>query len=399
MSWASRRETTRPEDMAYCLLGIFGVNMPTIYGEGGNAFLRLQEEIIKVSNDQTIFCWQAGKEGRGKVPSDWLSILAPHPSVFQDSGQFFPEQGFGGSAAGPYSITNYGLSISVPLLYTAMGVCAILDVGIRTGRKGQLPRVTVRLHRVPGMKEGHYVRLFPDLFVTPIPSRLVETRTRLFVDCRNARQKGAEGLISARIGSPDVRLTCCAGTILLLAFNMPVHIERMPGPGASLGMDFHPLESAVEMGHETHQNRSGIRLQATAGHEGSFETLVAGTRGPGGKIDWHIDVYRPDPSGSDDSIDSMSSRLTGLDSDAFGSWGSSAALRSLASWKNSDQGAVVCFLELDRVEVATSEENLADDGLAFQYLGMSTSSVASSMVSRVDTPASSVSGTTLGRVG
>jgi hypothetical protein len=42
MSWASQRETTRTEDLAYCLLGIFGVNMPLLYGEGSKAFLRLQ---------------------------------------------------------------------------------------------------------------------------------------------------------------------------------------------------------------------------------------------------------------------------------------------------------------------------------------------------------------------
>ncbi|KAF2096003.1 HET-domain-containing protein, partial [Rhizodiscina lignyota] len=52
MSWASRRTTTRKEDMAYGLLGLFQVNMPMLYGEGGErAFLRLQEEIIKSSDD------------------------------------------------------------------------------------------------------------------------------------------------------------------------------------------------------------------------------------------------------------------------------------------------------------------------------------------------------------
>ena len=57
MSWASERETTREEDMAYCLLGIFGVNMPLLYGEGRGAFLRLQEEILKQQEDYTILCW------------------------------------------------------------------------------------------------------------------------------------------------------------------------------------------------------------------------------------------------------------------------------------------------------------------------------------------------------
>jgi len=47
MRWASRRQTTRIEDIAYCLIGIFDVNMPLLYGEGPRAFLRLQEEILK----------------------------------------------------------------------------------------------------------------------------------------------------------------------------------------------------------------------------------------------------------------------------------------------------------------------------------------------------------------
>jgi hypothetical protein len=57
MSWASQRVTTRPEDIAYSLLGIFDINMPMLYGEGEKAFLRLQEEIIKRSNDLSIFAW------------------------------------------------------------------------------------------------------------------------------------------------------------------------------------------------------------------------------------------------------------------------------------------------------------------------------------------------------
>jgi hypothetical protein len=59
MSWASRRETTGVEDRAYSLLGLFGVNMPMLYGEGRNSFRRLQEEIIKYSTDETIFLWRS----------------------------------------------------------------------------------------------------------------------------------------------------------------------------------------------------------------------------------------------------------------------------------------------------------------------------------------------------
>jgi hypothetical protein len=46
MSWAETRQTTREEDMAYSLLGIFDVHMPLIYGEGrANAVGRLREAI------------------------------------------------------------------------------------------------------------------------------------------------------------------------------------------------------------------------------------------------------------------------------------------------------------------------------------------------------------------
>lgn len=37
--------------MAYCLLGLFGVNVPLLYGGGDNAFLRLQEEIMRRLED------------------------------------------------------------------------------------------------------------------------------------------------------------------------------------------------------------------------------------------------------------------------------------------------------------------------------------------------------------
>ena len=44
--------------MAYCLLGIFSINMLLLYGEGAKAFVRLQEETLKISNDQSLFAWK-----------------------------------------------------------------------------------------------------------------------------------------------------------------------------------------------------------------------------------------------------------------------------------------------------------------------------------------------------
>ncbi|KAI1743391.1 heterokaryon incompatibility protein-domain-containing protein [Xylaria scruposa] len=110
MSWVAHRETSREEDIAYCLLGIFGINMSLIYGEGRRAFLRLQEEIIRVSNDQTIFCW-TDRTG-DLVDEDWDSVLAPHPRVFSTSGKYMSDS----KHSTGYSLTNNGLEITLPAL-------------------------------------------------------------------------------------------------------------------------------------------------------------------------------------------------------------------------------------------------------------------------------------------
>ena len=57
MFWAATRHTTREEDQAYCLVGIFGVYLTPIYGEGPHAFVRLQEAILKQIPDQSVFVW------------------------------------------------------------------------------------------------------------------------------------------------------------------------------------------------------------------------------------------------------------------------------------------------------------------------------------------------------
>ncbi|TBU24607.1 hypothetical protein BD311DRAFT_790898 [Dichomitus squalens] len=53
LSWAAMRETTKTEDRAYSLLGIFNLNLPTLYGEGERAFRRLQEEIARQQQEIT----------------------------------------------------------------------------------------------------------------------------------------------------------------------------------------------------------------------------------------------------------------------------------------------------------------------------------------------------------
>ena len=109
MSWAAKRETTRLEDKAYALMGLFDVNMPMIYGEGKKAFIRLQEEIMKDSGDETLFAW---KDNTAK-PDEEVGLLASSPALFEDSGEFFSYGDWEGSK--PFSMTNRGLKISLLL--------------------------------------------------------------------------------------------------------------------------------------------------------------------------------------------------------------------------------------------------------------------------------------------
>lgn len=88
MSWAARRKTTRVEDMAYCLLGIFDINMPLLYGERQKAFVRLQEAILRQTGDLSIFAWDvAQQDGLSKDPRvEYYEAVpfAPNPACFQN---------------------------------------------------------------------------------------------------------------------------------------------------------------------------------------------------------------------------------------------------------------------------------------------------------------------------
>jgi hypothetical protein len=84
MSWAANRETTREEDKAYCLLGIFGINMPLLYGEGTKAFFRLQQEIFQQQEDYTLLCWCLDIVGRLRSNGrEWGGVLATSASHFE----------------------------------------------------------------------------------------------------------------------------------------------------------------------------------------------------------------------------------------------------------------------------------------------------------------------------
>ncbi|RYP22844.1 hypothetical protein DL765_001440 [Monosporascus sp. GIB2] len=128
MSWASNRSTSRVKDEAYCLMGLFDVNMPLLYGEGTKAFRRLQEEIIKLSDDQSILTWT-------DQSIDQQGILAPSPRSFRSSRQIeklVVKEKFLVDSAGivqprtlPLAVASNQLRIYAPLITTNQAGTAI----------------------------------------------------------------------------------------------------------------------------------------------------------------------------------------------------------------------------------------------------------------------------------
>jgi hypothetical protein len=148
MSWASSRNTSRVEDAAYCLLGIFDVNIPLIYGEGHKAFQRLQEAIMNATHDQSLFAW--GKivsspaelidrsQQLGKKPIPWkehhhrqplLGLFAESPADFKDSAEIWPvDHGYAHyqDRRNPPTLVNKGVLINL-VIYKKLPSVAYWD--------------------------------------------------------------------------------------------------------------------------------------------------------------------------------------------------------------------------------------------------------------------------------
>lgn len=123
MSWASDRHTTLVEDAAYSLMGLFSINMPLLYGEGANAFIRLQLEIMNKYDDNSLFAWSFPASSQAlrsiqalnrslDLPETfwWGSLLAPTIRMFKGcTGYFLHLEPYEDGRI--FSMTNRGVQI------------------------------------------------------------------------------------------------------------------------------------------------------------------------------------------------------------------------------------------------------------------------------------------------
>ncbi|KAI3331430.1 hypothetical protein HD806DRAFT_518455 [Xylariaceae sp. AK1471] len=179
MSWASQRRTTRSEDIAYCMFGLFNVNMPLLYGEGGEeAFLRLQKSIFQKSDDQSILAWDIYQPTHRPLVS-LSSTFAPSPYSFFDGGKIHPSWTTNNSSntqRHKMKLSEEGLAVTLllcPCHFPSLRsdcYMGFLDCGI----KGDpLSRLAILLTKQPG--STHFVRANSNLYrLTPdLPTRLV----------------------------------------------------------------------------------------------------------------------------------------------------------------------------------------------------------------------------------
>ena len=157
MSWAAGRQCTRGEDTAYCLLGLFGIHMPLLYGEGGpRAFRRLQEVIWGETDDHSLLAWTSG----GDPARSWLAegCFARSPADFASCADVVV---LGEEAGEPSALTKKGVRITLPLesagmpetshLYWQNRHCATVRAVLNCGAGPDERRVSLMLVPNPSM--------------------------------------------------------------------------------------------------------------------------------------------------------------------------------------------------------------------------------------------------------
>ncbi|KAH7081401.1 heterokaryon incompatibility protein-domain-containing protein [Paraphoma chrysanthemicola] len=181
MSWAASREATRSEDSAYSLLGIFNINMPMLYGEGTNAFVRLQKEILKTTRDQSLFAWSVTSRDAQDLVGEWFKddidhsdtaslnssdmerpsyhgMFASHPSAFRASGIISFEHDFASYA--PITEINGALVMEMPLVRLEVSPDVECLIGLLACQNTQRPDWAVGTLLLGNHDKERYLRAY-----------------------------------------------------------------------------------------------------------------------------------------------------------------------------------------------------------------------------------------------
>ena len=135
---ASTRQTTRVEDAAYSLLGIFSTSLPVVYGEGDMALGRLLAQLLTSSGDTNILAW-TGRSGSFNtcLPAD-IAVFSESPTSHVPPANEDPlmERVVAGLRASSLSLT------SVMRLYDRLNELPVL---LFAGQRMKLPCIVFKL--------------------------------------------------------------------------------------------------------------------------------------------------------------------------------------------------------------------------------------------------------------
>ncbi|KAH7188048.1 ankyrin repeat-containing domain protein [Fusarium flagelliforme] len=296
MSWAADRVTTRKEDGAYSLMGIFGINMPLLYGEGDKAFYRLQEEIMRSSDDHSLFAWRSTTTRGG--------LLAPTPAAFKNSGNIIPWNPFAPYNS-PFTITNKGVHMEAPLIaqdVTGRSLCVLCCTTMGTRDK------LIAIHlRDPYLTMDHFERCITDQFewidlntfnLIQYPTRPLCIKLQVQASARKSRQEKdgdkpppyTMDLANTNLSLSEAAALGDEGRVWFLLAQMPVGLSETVFIEARLA-----ISRAAREGHERlvsqlmtrrdtadllvdEQGRTALSYAAEGGQESVIRSILSSDR-------------------------------------------------------------------------------------------------------------------------
>lgn len=254
MDWAATRKTTMIKDEAYCLLGIFGINMPLLYGEGRNAFFRLQKELIQHSDDQSIFAWACNDDP--ELEPYRQGVLAKSPAAFL--GCSWVEYRGRNSHREPFSLVNTGISIKAPCsvdFYQPDGADdSRWHMMLRCGPKNEPTRVmTLPIYRIQDRGDFFHRRSRPEAMPYSTCMRWRGWKPKLIT--LSVQQDGNSSEGGRELWSTPVWIKTLPPGFYFTEFSPPsqwsrARVVRVPAPGRSSFKSFCSIrhsDSGVEL--------------------------------------------------------------------------------------------------------------------------------------------------------
>ncbi|KXH47134.1 HET domain-containing protein [Colletotrichum salicis] len=261
MSWAAGREAKKVEDRAYSLLEIFGVSMPLLYGEGDQAFIRLQEEIIKATNDMSLLAWCDSRVTFPEGSEELRGILTHTPDDFSN---FCNLESISDPRRGPeFSMTNKGLRLETRIFTYGRG-SLFLSLGCPKDAESKKNFLGILLHR---LHSGIFVRASPDrLFLRDPFSNNRPLEKKFYFICKQFTPDLLEE--PGQVPGRDFRI-CIAENSKIRVQNASPKRHWTPHTRTYCSRDFWDFEGRVEIG-----SSSEVTFSVTCGFDAQYGTWV-----------------------------------------------------------------------------------------------------------------------------